>query len=100
MAKRRSCRRTNEQDAFHDRAVRIRKMTDEQLCNHIEELTDAAYDKGYQKGMENVPTPAPVEKTNPVKEFIDLISGGNVKGIGCTTVSKLLRVATDNGYIE
>jgi len=99
MAKRRSCRRTNEQDAFHEKAVRIRKMTDEQLCTHIEELTDEAYDRGYQKGMENVPV-AKEEKTNPVKEFMDLISGGTVKGIGCATVSKLMRLATENGYLQ
>lgn len=99
MAKRRSCRRTAEEDKFHDIAVRIRRMTDEQLCKHIEALTDEAYDRGYQKGREAVQEVAE-EKGNSVKDFIDLISGGTIKGIGCATVSKLIRVAMDNGYIR
>lgn len=32
MAKKRSCRRTTDENVIHDKAVKIRKMTDEQLA--------------------------------------------------------------------
>lgn len=37
MAKK-SCRRTAEESVMHDRAVKIRKMTDAQLCEYLENL--------------------------------------------------------------
>ena len=35
MAKR-SCRRTTDENAIHNKAVKIRKMTDEQLVHYVE----------------------------------------------------------------
>lgn len=37
MTKRRSCRRTVDEDKIHDKAVKLRKMTDEQLVHYIED---------------------------------------------------------------
>ena len=34
----RSCRRNELEKQQHERAVKIRKMTDEQLCNYIDSL--------------------------------------------------------------
>lgn len=36
MAKKRSCRRTAEEDRQHDIAVKIRKMTDKQIADLVE----------------------------------------------------------------
>lgn len=36
MAKR-SCRRTTDENAIHNKAVKIRKMTDEQLVHYVED---------------------------------------------------------------
>ena len=35
--KKHSCRMTDTEKEMHDRAVKIRKMTDEQLCNYIDD---------------------------------------------------------------
>lgn len=32
----RNCRRSDEERAIHDRACRIRRMTDEQICTYID----------------------------------------------------------------
>ena len=37
MAKKRSCRRTADEDKIHEKAVKMRKMTDEQLCKYIDD---------------------------------------------------------------
>lgn len=44
--KKRSCRMTEEEKSMHDRAVRIRKMTDAQICA----LIDSTYGKGMEEG--------------------------------------------------
>lgn len=37
MAKKRSCRRTADEDKIHEKAVKMRKMTDEQLVHYVED---------------------------------------------------------------
>lgn len=44
--KKKNCRRTDEERAVHDRATRIRKMTDTQLCDFI----DSTYGRGMEEG--------------------------------------------------
>ena len=38
MAKKRSCRRTVNEDKVHEKAVKIRKMTDEQLVQYVKDV--------------------------------------------------------------
>ena len=42
MAKKRSCRRTENENILHDRAVKLRKMTDEQLITFIDNQVESA----------------------------------------------------------
>lgn len=95
MAKRRSCRRTMQEDAFHDRAVKLRKMTDEQLCRHIDAETESAYKKGQQEGQANEG-----ELEKQVLKFITTLQLSKIPGIGVVTINKLLKVAEENGYIQ
>ena len=39
MSKKRNCRRTPEEQAIHDEAVRLRKMTDQQLVSKFRRAT-------------------------------------------------------------
>ena len=39
MPKKRNCRRTPDELRQHEIAVKIRKMTDRQLCEHIDRLS-------------------------------------------------------------
>lgn len=96
MAKRRSCRRTVQEDVYHERAVKIRKMTDEQLCTYIDNVVNEAYEKGLTENQSTRIGSA----TKSVGEFIATIAKAKVPGIGAVTINKLLKVATENGYIE
>lgn len=81
MAKRRSCRRTEEENRIHAEAVRLRKLTDEQLIKHVQEAANPA-----QNG------------NNQVKKFIDEVS--TLNGIGTATISKLKDYAITAGYLS
>lgn len=76
MAKKRNCRRTNDENAIHDKAVKIRKMTDEQLVNYIEDRVEKARSEGFNCGKEKKPKHKPVD----ISAIIDEI--GAIKGIG------------------
>ncbi len=96
--KKRNCRKSEEEKAMHERAVKIRKMTDYQLCIYIDALKDNAYEDGFRDGKNQV-KPA---FGNAIEEFIqrlDVMSGtGN--GIGKSTVYKLRKFAEKEGYIK
>lgn len=49
MSKTRKCRYTDEQAAMHREAVRIRKMTDEQIVSEIERIRDNAEQQAVEK---------------------------------------------------
>ena len=50
MSKKRSCRRSDNENVIHDKAVKIRKMTDEQLVHYIEDRVEKARSEGFNKG--------------------------------------------------
>ena len=50
MAKR-SCRRTTDENAIHNKAVKIRKMTDEQLVHYVEDITGIIEEISSVKGI-------------------------------------------------
>ncbi|TCX51965.1 MULTISPECIES: hypothetical protein [unclassified Dehalobacter] len=81
---RRNCRKNDQERMMHERAVRIRKMTDEQLCRYIDSLSAGS-----------------AGSKNRVSEFIqDLdIKSGTGNGIGKSTVYKLQIFAEKEGYI-
>lgn len=47
MAKKRNCRRTVNEDKVHEKAVKIRKMTDEQLVHYVEDRVEKARSEGF-----------------------------------------------------
>lgn len=98
MAKKRACRRTNEENAIHERAVKLRKMTDEKLCQYIEweraDCIEQAYKEGFEDGRKGS---GAGEKT--VESYLNDIQSAGISGIGAVTLNKLLKVAKENGYI-
>lgn len=76
MAKKRNCRRTKLERDQHDTAVKIRKMTDEQICVLM---------------MEN-------SNSGRVREFLDFVEVGIGNGIGVRTIEKLRRIAEENNF--
>lgn len=81
----RNCRRTSEETRIHEQAVKIRKMTDEQLIHYIENIEDQARNEG---------------KEDQIKGFFAEIQTSKIPGIGAVTINKLLKVAKENGYIQ
>lgn len=76
MAKKRNCRRTTDENIIHEKAVKMRKMTDEQLVNYVENRVEKARSEGFNQGKSNAKA---IPKIN-ITEIIDEI--GSVKGIG------------------
>ncbi|MCD8218098.1 MAG: hypothetical protein LUD01_08660 [Clostridiales bacterium] len=76
MGKKRKCRYTDAEMATHEQAVRIRKMTDAQLVEYIEEREAAARKEGIRHGkMMTAPG-----KMIDIQSLVDEI--GSLKGIG------------------
>lgn len=76
MAKKKNCRRTTDENIIHEKAVKIRRMTDEQLVNYVENRVEKARSEGFNQGKGNVKV---ISKVN-ITEIVDEI--GSVKGIG------------------
>lgn len=73
--------------------VKMRKMTDEQLVHYVEDRVAKADSEGFNRGK------ASARKGTGVKEFIDYIKSAKIPGVGAVTISKLIKVADENGYI-
>lgn len=101
MAKKRSCRRSAEEDRQHDIAVSIRKMTDKQICTHLDKVRKEAWDKGHNAGYKAGHEDAGKENGNckeSVNDFLKAIQLAQIKGVGVATISKLMVYAQENGY--
>lgn len=90
----RNCRRTEDEVRIHEKAVKVRKMTDEQLVHYIEDRVEKARSEGFNKGK------ASVENRKGMKEFLEELQRLKIPGIGAVTVSKIVKVATENGYLR
>jgi hypothetical protein len=85
MGQKRKCRLNEQETAVHEMAVKLRKKTDEQLVETLQQT----YDQGYQNGLDNNKLPEGLvfvgEKATA--EFL-----ANVKitpGIGKSTFEKI-----------
>ncbi len=81
MAKKRNCRRTPKEIQDHETAVKVRKMTDEQLCEFLREISG----------------------TRPsVEDFFRSLDkqAGSGSGISTGTIHKLRKIAMKEGFLE
>lgn len=88
MAKKRNCRRTMDENIIHDKAVKMRKMTDEQLVHYVEDRVEKARSEGFNKGKEVKAETLQFTITDFAEEI------GRIKGIGMVTMGKI-RELTD-----
>lgn len=81
MGKKRNCRRTPDELRQHETAVKIRKMTDRQLCEFIDRLS--------------ISRPS-------VEDFFRCLDNqaGSGSGISTGTIYKLRRIAIKEGFLE
>lgn len=87
MAKKRSCRRTADEDKVHEKAVKIRKMTDEQLVQYVNDRVEKARSEGFQ-GKKSA-------AGMTVNEFLKEIS--KIKGVGDVTICKIMEHFREKG---
>lgn len=80
MAKKRSCRRTADEDKIHEKAVKMRKMTDEQLVHYVEDRVEKARSEGFNQGKKS-------SGGADINKFLKEIS--SIKGIGDATICKI-----------
>ena len=83
MAKKRSCRRTADEDRIHEKAVKMRKMTDEQLVHYVEDRVEKARSEGFNQGKKKFSA----EVGMTAEKFISEIE--DIKGIGLATIGKI-----------
>lgn len=83
--KKKSCRRTDEEREQHERAIRIRKMTDAQLCKYLDGLSRTAE-----------PVMAEI-----ISSFLDALSVRTDDGLRVSdaTIRKLREIARKHGFI-
>ena len=75
MGKKRSCRRTDDENKIHEKAVKWRKMTDEQLVHYVEDRVEKARSEGYNQG----------KAQGRIINLVAIVEEiGRVKGIGTT----------------
>lgn len=106
MAKKRNCERTAGEKLVHEAAIKLRKMTDEQLIKYIDGQKSAAKSEGYQSGFRAGKAEAGKERGKKetgesvpsVQDFLDFLKGKKVPGIGAITVIKLTKAANENGF--
>lgn len=81
MPKKRNCRRTPDELRQHEIAVKVRKMTDQQLCEYIDGLSaDRPRAEDFFHCLDN--------------------QAGSGSGISTGTIHKLQRIAVKKGFLE
>lgn len=88
----RNCRRTENESRIHEKAVKIRKMTDEQLVHYIEDRVEKARSEGFNRGKEQVQKPQLVDITGILKDI------GGIRGIGAAKLDDIGVIL--NRYLE
>ena len=90
----RNCRRTEDELRIHEKAVKMRKMTDEQLVHYVEDRVEKARSEGFNSGKKSV------HSGKSTNDFLAELQTSKIPGIGAVTINKLLKVAKENGYIQ
>lgn len=84
MTKKRSCRRTEDENKIHEKAVKMRKMTDGQLVHYVEDRVEKARSEGFNQGKQR----------DTLRIDISAIMNdiGNIRGIGAAKLEDIRAV--------
>lgn|GEM_PF-2931988 len=83
MPKKRNCRRSEIEREIHEKAVSLRKLTDHQLIERLEQRFSAGFEAGKREAM------PPEEKPRHLTEQLLLALAEDVKGVGPALLSKM-----------
>lgn len=102
--KKRNCRMTEEEKRIHERAIRIRRMSDGQLCEYIDGLEkDAAARNAEQQERLLRKFSEGVTQEMVIEKFIRALSiRENNSGVRLSdaTIRKIRQVAVDKGFLR
>lgn len=84
MAKKRSCRRTEDENKIHEKAVKMRKMTDEQLVHYVEDRVEKARSEGFNQGKQ--------KEAKDIDISVIVNDIGNIRGIGAAKLADIKAV--------
>lgn len=100
MSKKKSCRRTPAEQAIHEEAVRLRKMTDRQLVEQFHRAAEpemaASVPSVAQDGAE---VATPIGNTSAVQTLLEALSEGKCKGVKGATAYKVAQFAAEMGLV-
>lgn len=87
----RNCRRTDDERDQHDRATRIWKMTDAQICSYIDGLEQKAA----------AAAAAPRKTEDAIRHFVDSLAVRTDSGnrISDATIRKIRQMAYEMGFL-
>lgn len=71
------------ENRIHDKAVKMRKMTDVQLVHYVEDRVEKARSEGFNQGKGQKRAVIQLSAVDFVEEI------GRIKGIGTTTMTKI-----------
>lgn len=97
MGKKRNCHRTVDESKIHEKAVKMRKMTDEQLVHYVEDRVAKAKSEGINIGKASGASKRGID----IKAIVNEI--GNVKGIGASklqSIHSILKAHLEVGNAE
>lgn len=100
MSKKRKCRYTAEEQAIHEEAVRLRKMTDRQLVEEFHRAADTETVVRTHTEPQDTPEKAEAKENTPdVEKLLNALSEGQVKGIKSGISYKVAQLAKEMGLI-
>ena len=80
MSKKRNCRRTDEENRIHEKAVKLRKMSDEQLVKYVESIEESTRSEEMDQS----------EHSTDIDLILDDI--GRIRGIGTSKLADIRQV--------
>ena len=100
MSRKKNCRRTPAEQAIHEEAVRLRKMTDKQLVEQFHRAADSSMaPRGPQAPQEPSEKPGQENTRSNLEKLLSALSEGKCKGIKGATVYKLTEFASEMGLL-
>lgn len=100
MSKKRKCRYTAEEQAIHEEAVRLRKMTDKQLVEEFHRAADTEIAVRMPDVAQECPEAAtPIGNTSNVQKLLSALAEGKCKGIKSGIAYKVAQLAEEMGLM-
>ena len=100
MVKKRKCRYTAEEQAIHDEAVRLRKMTDKQLVSEFRRQTEAEMaTRAPNEALVQCKCDGSSKSTPGVQILLQALADGKCKGIKTGYATKIADFAAELGLI-